>query len=190
MIIMDEWNRCFFAIKQSLKIFGATGGTFKIILQGIQATDPLSLDASETTIANALIAAAARIRSAGYEVECERFLVSKEVFQNLEDLSSSMVRLNITFQSDNDQPLTQLILFVAELSGSSDIRFEHHVVQYHTPLPTGSILVSLNYSAVNQGRSDDYVNIQVEIPFDASEYTFQKALQNAADEVTVRNQIL
>lgn len=85
-----------------------TGGTFSLILQQEIATDPLSFSSSTYTIVNALQAAANQLSDA----ECTSFGVSKTVSSD-----GTKMYLQITFNTDNSQPLTLMDVYTGELTG-------------------------------------------------------------------------
>lgn len=93
---------------------GVTGGTYKLLLQGIFPTADLTLSSSPSTIASALSAAAYALATYNVPVECYSFAVSKALLN-----SGTALQLNITFQVSNFyQPLSITTLYTDDLTGT------------------------------------------------------------------------
>lgn len=162
---------------QTLVISNVVSGSFRIILQNMVVTDPLTFTSSSSEISNALYHASLEIPSASRL--CSSFGVSRS-FAN----SGTTMFVRIEFYCDNSIPLPLIYAYTADLvfANNNETTFTQRN-QLHTPIPSGNFLLDVPLDSVHGVSENNTAKLFV--PYNSSADSLRNLVQSLSSNLTV-----
>lgn len=154
---------------QTVYMTGVTSGSFILVLQNQVVTQPIALTANIWQIQSSLSNAAWSLPYGS--AECTSFSVQYQQY------AKYSYKLVITFNVENVAPLTLVNVLTYKLNGNVTTNTTR--TQYHTPLPSGNVTLTLPAGPSTGGKT------LVHVPFNATAIGLQQIFMAANPHINI-----